>query len=115
MQRRITPIATLLWLSLWLGVIVPVHTRGGISDDACAAHGKSCCAAPADAPPTPKDQPMRHCAVCDLVARLDATPPPDLSLPPAGLALRLTPPAPEASPRAAHFVHYFERGPPTSA
>ena len=108
-------------MTLWFGVLVPVHNRGEIREigagSASAGHARCPAAASechrGDAAPDAAP-PAGGCAVCVFIAGLDAPPPVTVApvcLGPAGAA-----PATEL-PRAPAFhrpLPYHSRGPPAA-
>lgn len=87
---------SVICLSAWFTLVVPAHERGqirvpGAAGESTAVCGpgsteKTCC--PTDSEkdePSPSEDPVQHCAVCELVAKLST---------PDALALPLPPSAP---------------------
>jgi len=120
MFGRITRILTLAWTCLWFVLIVPAHQRGQISLDLRVAGDEvaataSCQGHCHDAPAESGDdapEPANHCAVCEIVAKLDLPVTIDLTLPPAGLADLLPLATPEAPYVVRHRAATRDRAPP---
>lgn len=73
----------LAWAATWFVVIVPAHQRGVVTIPGApgapgaerpAASCASCCESEGDTPPGKSDDPVRRCAVCHIVAKLDVPP-----------------------------------------
>jgi hypothetical protein len=82
MRRRGLRIAMLLFVTLWFGVLVPVHTRGQMplpGDCSSQVVGRECCT-PGHRHESKSNLPAwpRVCGVCYIIATLDL--PPDLIL-----------------------------------
>jgi hypothetical protein len=80
----------LAFMALWLGVIVPVHTRGQIKlAGATPSEKHACCSMPAKETPTrdpsPCGEDREGCAVCYFIATLDLPPVFVLNFVPTGL------------------------------
>jgi len=89
LRARSFKLLLLAFMALWLGVIVPVHTRGQIKlAGAAPVEGHSCCAAGAKES-SPKDSipcsDRQACAVCYFIATLDLPPVFELNVQPTGL------------------------------
>jgi len=106
----------LAFMALWLGVIVPVHTRGQIklAGATPASEHKCCATSKQDAPAqdSPCGQDREACAVCYFIATLDLPPVVDLNLSPTGL-VSLVDTAPEMiAPRVDRPLPFHGRAPP---
>jgi len=102
-MRTLIHIAVLTWATAWFVGIVPAHQRGrvtvpGESPDTAAAVD-ACCSSTCDDPASQdgdSKDPVRQCAVCHIVAKLDIPPTLDLFTPRLGL-IDVLPPAAIAS------------------
>ncbi len=88
-------IALLIYTCGWFGWFAPAHQRGVIRLDDEQPASASCCSAdqkPKDrchssksgSDKSPMPDPVRRCAVCHLVAKIEPPPIPDLSVRPLG-------------------------------
>jgi hypothetical protein len=112
----------LTFTALWLGVIVPVHTRGvirlaGAAPDA-ATDAHRCCAAPSkpaqdNSPPCSGDK--QSCAICYFIATLDLPPADDLDLAPTGRVEPAIVVVDHATPSVDHPLLIHGRAPPPIA
>lgn len=122
-RKPLLNLVCLAWTAVWMGVLAPGHERGVVQlpgGPACAVSATeapadrphACCSRPADTEDAPPADPASNCAVCRLLATLDAPPTIDLSVPPPTLLPWLTPLAPiaEAPPRP--FLSTGNRDPP---
>src|SRR5688572_1312545 len=95
MAPRWLRILVLAFQVVWLGAVVPEHTRGvvtlpGTGGDACCADDAkvvetSCCAEPGEQPKKDSDDPAKraaHCAICFFALRITTPPPIDFCPPP---------------------------------
>jgi hypothetical protein len=116
-HTRFFRFSLLLLITIWFGVVVPLHPRGAIKlGGECGGSGfKSCChtdkAAGGDSKPKPADP---QCAICNFLATLDLPPSIGMDVPPLGLVEQVKPPAPQAAPVIAYLSPASERGPPTA-
>ncbi|MBI1375034.1 MAG: hypothetical protein GC159_20135 [Phycisphaera sp.] len=123
-MRQTLRIATLAWAIVWFGVFLPGHTRGviklpGTPTEACESceSKPSCCDKPRaddDASHSRHKSSPDHCAVCELVAKLDTPVAIDLSLPPAGLVELLPPTTPQRVTPARYASTLRGRAPPVA-
>lgn len=121
MEGRALRILLVAWAVWWFTWFVPAHQRGAIEVPGAEAGASSgCCAPPAAAeaephcPPPDERDPVRRCAVCDLVTKLDGPPEVVFTAPPLGPA-GMHWPTVRAQPRAcAPIPVYLSRGPPRS-
>jgi hypothetical protein len=118
-RGRCFRILLLVTITLWFGVVVPLHPRGVIKlGGSCAAtSGKSCCA-PAKGT-TPQDSKSNkpfdpQCAVCHFVATLDLPPAIGLDVPALGFVSVIPPVAPSDAPVLPFTPTWSERGPPVA-
>jgi hypothetical protein len=127
MAPRWQRILLLAFQAIWLGAIVPGHTRGVVTlpgTDACGSCApdtskvRACCVGKeqkSDGKQCPKGDPVKRascCAVCFFAARLSTPPPIDFYPPPLELLERLSPerrPAPVSLPLN---LAYLATGPP---
>ena len=114
MRSRAFRIFLLALVTVWFGVVVPLHPRGAIKlgGSACAgANSKSCChndrPTKSDSKPNPAE-----CAICHFLAALDLPPALGMDVPALGLVDELKLAAPIAATMAAHVLPVSERGPP---
>ncbi len=123
---------TIIWLALWFGVIVPGHTRGVVrvpgaepppqpsANEVCplaqmfSGTSRCGCPKPSRAPGGSPLTPAGSCAICQIIAVLNAPDPVDVG-PPSPQLLDVLPwPAPRVAQRP-EFEHiYFGRGPPAA-
>jgi hypothetical protein len=104
-------------ITVWFGVVVPLHPRGAIrlGGSACAGSsgGGSCCHKnrPTDSPSKPDPS---ECAICHFLAALDLPPAFGLDVPKLGLVDDLKLSTPIAPAKVAYLLPVSERGPPTA-
>jgi hypothetical protein len=115
-RGRAFRIFLLALITVWFGVVVPLHPRGAIKlgGSACAgSNGSSCCHkdGPTDSPAKPKPA---ECAICHFLAALDLPPALGLDVPALGLVDELMLSAPIAPTMVAYLLPVSERGPPTA-
>ena len=114
MRGRAFRIFLLTLITVWFGVVVPLHPRGAIRLGGSACGGssaKACCHGnqPADSPSKPKPA---ECATCHFLAALDLPPSLSLDVPALGLVDELKISTPVAPAMVAHLLPVSERGPP---
>jgi hypothetical protein len=115
-RSRAFRICLLTLITVWFGVVVPLHPRGAIKlgGSACAGtSGKACCHNRAPSDPDSKPNPSQ-CAICHFLAVLDLPPAIGFDVPALGLSDELEFPAPVAVTTAADLLPVSERGPPTA-
>jgi hypothetical protein len=127
MLRKAACAAFILYQLVWLGAVVPGHTRGrftlpgaaGATASACGdSRGDACCHAPASSngknpgerQPSPGDR--ARCAVCHFAAGLSAPAAFSYDFAPAGvLSVVVLPPPPPVE--VVYTPAYYGRGPPS--
>ena len=128
MRSRSLNIAVLVFTAAWFAVVLPGHQRGVVKlpgADASPGYtsGPQCAlcewtggepGANDDAPPSRRPAPS-HCALCQLIAVLDAPPITNLDAPVAGLAEVLTVSLPDRTGLSEPPHVYLGRAPPLSA
>lgn len=109
-------------LCLWFGVIVPGHQRGRITLPGSRPSAMVACQAMATshschngADPRGGDDPSAPCAVCMLIATLDAPPVADLTAPKAELVELLIVLAPQRPATCPRTSTHLGRAPPAFA
>lgn len=129
MRGRWLRVASLVWLSLWFGVIMPGHQRGAIAppgEQPQVSKSHSCCSmtgrptAEARQPnANEKDTPAKrapggagHCAVCYLIATLNVPPAIDFGLERLGLLVITDWPLPQVFHQTLTTSTFNRRGPP---
>lgn len=119
MHRRSLRILLLLWVAWWFGVAVPGHERGQITVDGKSSAPRGCCAEPENgAAKTPVRHPSpakseSRCAVCAVVATLDAPASAGADLTPLELLRRVAPVRLPVPISLAIRLSYHGRAPPT--
>jgi hypothetical protein len=104
-----------LVMTVWFGVVVPLHPRGIIKlGGACAEMGgRACCRqdshATHDSKPKPADS---SCAICYFVATLDLPPAMGMDVPALGLAEQVVAAVVRGTPVIEWVDACSERGPP---
>ena len=106
----------LIYQALFLNVVLPGHTRGGVTlDGKHSAATCCCCGTSSKIPATPSQRDKDNCAICQFMAGLTPAPVVSLTLPELGL-LKLMPVPPPAIVVARQLIPtYFACGPPLSA
>jgi hypothetical protein len=115
-RGRAFRIFLLALITVWFGVVVPLHPRGAIRLGSSACGGssaKGCCHndRPTDSPSKPKPA---ECAICHFLAALDLPPALSLDVPALGLVDELKLATPIRSTMVAYLLPVSERGPPTA-
>jgi hypothetical protein len=117
-------IAILVFAVTWFALVLPGHQRGLIKvppTQAAAAAESSCCAseceptAPGEDTDAPAEDPVRTCAICNVIAmmlELAAHEPPPA---PPQLTDMIDPPAPVAVQTVKWLTVLSDRGPPADA
>jgi hypothetical protein len=103
-------------ITIWFGVVVPLHPRGAIKLGGGECGGssfKTCCHADKTGGGDSKPKPAGpQCAICHFLATLDLPADIGMDVPPLGLVEQIEPPAPQAAPVIAYLSPASERGPP---
>jgi len=114
MRSRALRISLLMLLTVWFGVVVPLHPRGIIKLPGACEGGRACCQGSKSSrhdeslpKPTSSD-----CAICYFVAALDLPPAIGMELPKLGLVEEAIATPQQVTPVIAQVDPISERGPP---
>jgi len=119
-RGRCFRIFLLVTITLWFGVVVPLHPRGAIKlGGSCAsAPGRTCCLPAKGTSPSQDSKSNKpfdpQCAVCHFVATLDLPVAIGLDVPSLGFVSVLPPVAPSDAPVLLFTPTWSERGPPVA-
>ena len=115
MRSRLLRISLIAIMTVWFGVVVPLHPRGIIKlGGSCTeTAARPCCQAPKSTSHDSQRKPATSdCAICYFLATLDLPPAIALDIPKLGFVEEATPPARQIAPTIAWVDPDSARGPP---